>query len=190
MPDVELPAVLARRAREIPARAGTCRIVAVDGPSGAGKSTLADAIAAELGAQVVRLDDLIPGWDGLTAGPAITLRDVVRPIAGGNDGGYRRYDWHRGEYAEWRPVPLAEHLVVEGCGAGVRDLAAYVSLLVWVEAERELRFERGIARDGQAFLPHWTKWEKDSQALFAVEQTRQRADVVVDGTDDDWVAGG
>jgi uridine kinase len=182
MPDLDLPVVLAGRVRAAPARAGTCRIVAVDGPSGAGKSTLAAALGAELAAQVVQLDQLIPGWDGLTEGPLITLRDVVRPIAEGRDGGYRRYDWHRGEYAEWRPVPQAAFLLIEGCGAGARDLAAYLSLLVWVDAGRELRFERGIARDGETFRPYWTRWEEDSQALFAAEGTQARADVVVDGT--------
>jgi uridine kinase len=182
MPDLELPAVLAARVRAAPARAGTCRVVAVDGPSGAGKSTLATALAAELRAQIVQLDELIPGWGGLTAGPVITLRDVVRPIADGRDGGYRRYDWHRGEYAEWQPVAQAAFLVIEGCGAGARDLAAYLSLLVWVDAGRELRFERGIARDGEAFRPYWTRWEEDSQALFASEDTRARADALIDGS--------
>src|SRR5664279_4003979 len=111
MPEVELPVALARRLLETPPRAGTCRVLAVDGPTGAGKSTLAAAIAAELGAQVVQLDDLIPGWDGLRAGAAIVLRDVVEPIARGADGGYRRYDWHQGEYADWCRVPRADHLV-------------------------------------------------------------------------------
>jgi uridine kinase len=48
-------------------------LVLVDGPSGSGKSTLADALvrdgdpAALLppGAQLLRLDDVYPGWDGL-----------------------------------------------------------------------------------------------------------------------------
>jgi uridine kinase len=182
MPEVALPVTLARRLRDAPARAGECRILAVDGPSGAGKSSLAAAVAAELGAQIVPLDDLIPGWGGLRAGPELARRDVVEPIAAGRDGSYRRYDWVRGEYAEWHPVPRAEHLVIEGCGAGARDLAAYLSLLVWVDADIELRFERGMARDGETFRPHWTAWERESQAFFAQERIRERADVLVDGT--------
>jgi uridine kinase len=180
MPEVGLPAALARRVRAAPARAGECRILGVDGPSGAGKSTLAAAVAAQLGAQVVQLDELIPGWDGLRAGPVLARRDVVEPIALGRDGSYRRFDWVRKDYAEWHAVPLAEHLVIEGCGAGARGLAPYLSLLVWVDADVELRFERGITRDGEAFRPHWTAWERESQEFFAQERTRERADVVVD----------
>src|SRR5690242_8278895 len=103
MPEVELPAALARRVQAAPARAGRCRVVAVDGPSGSGKSTLAQSLASELTAQVVEVDQLIPGWDGLLAGPSIVRRDILDPIARGVDGGYRRYDWVDGAYAEWCP---------------------------------------------------------------------------------------
>jgi hypothetical protein len=190
VPDLDLPAVLARRVRDTPARAGACRIAAVDGPSGAGKSSLAAQLAGHLGAEIVAIDDLIPGWEGLRAGPLIALHDVVEPIAGGGNGSYRRYDWVAGEYAERRIVRLAPYLVLEGCGAGSRALAAYLSLLVWVDADRELRFERGISRDGAAFRPHWQRWEQESQELFEEEGTAARADIMVDGTDGWAVPGG
>ena len=41
---------------------------------------------------------------------------------------------------------------------------------------------RGIARDGDAFAPHWEQWAQDEAALFARERTRERADLVVDAT--------
>ncbi len=157
-------------------------MVAVDGPSGAGKSTLAESLGEELGAQVVRVDDLIPGWRGLSVGPGLLRRDVIEPLSRGHDAAYRRYDWDRGEYAEWCPVPAAPYLVLEGCASGTRELAPYLSLLVWVDAPRELRFERGMERDGETFRPHWEQWEVDSQALFAAEGTAARADVRVDGS--------
>ena len=182
MPDLSLPATLAWRLRDSPPRAGTCRVLAVDGPSGAGKSTLANAVAAELDAQVVRIDDLIPGWDGLDVAAPIVVRDVLEPIAAGRDGAFRRYDWDRHEYAEWQPVPLAAYLVVEGCASGSRIVAPHLSLLVWVDAPLELRFERGMERDGETFRPYWERWEEQSSALFAAEGTALRADVLVDGT--------
>jgi uridine kinase len=183
VPDLDLPAVLARRVMDRPPRAGDCRVVAVDGPSGAGKSSLASELAGRLDAQVVAVDDLIPGWTGLRAGPPILVHDVLEPVAAGRDGGYRRYDWVAGAYAEWQQVSVAPYLVVEGCGAGSRVVAPYLSLLVWVDADRELRFERGIERDGEAFRPYWERWEDESQQLFREEGTAARADVVVDGAD-------
>jgi hypothetical protein len=72
--------------------------------------------------------------------------------------------------------------VVEGVGCGARACAPYLSLLVWVEAPRDVRFARGIARDGEAYRPHWERWARQEQALFAAEGTRERADVIIDGT--------
>jgi len=51
-----------------------------------------------------------------------------------------------------------------------------------VEAPRDIRVQRGVARDGEAVLPKWLAWMKSEDDLFASEQTRQRAHVVVDGT--------
>jgi hypothetical protein len=51
-----------------------------------------------------------------------------------------------------------------------------------VEAEREVRFTRGIDRDGEAYRPHWERWARQEEALFAADRTRDRADVVLDTT--------
>ncbi|MEO8095730.1 MAG: hypothetical protein ABI632_12485, partial [Pseudolysinimonas sp.] len=40
-------------------------VVLIDGRSGAGKTTLARELAPLVGAQLVSLDDVYPGWDGL-----------------------------------------------------------------------------------------------------------------------------
>jgi uridine kinase len=183
VPDLDLPDVLARRLRAAPARAGDCRVLAVDGPSGAGKSTLAAALADRLPAQVLLVDDLMPGWAGLL--PALeTLRhDVLAPLEAGQPGRYHRYDWRAGRFAEPHAVPVAPFLVVEGCGCGGRDLAPYLSLLVWVDAPHDLRYDRAMARDGETFRPHWARWEAETQQLFAREGTAARADVVVDGAE-------
>ena len=43
-----------------------------------------------------------------------------------------------------------------------------------------MRFARGIARDGEAYRPHWERWARQEDALFAADRTRDRADVVLD----------
>ena len=43
-------------------------VVLIDGRSGSGKTSLAADVAESLGAAVLHLEDLYPGWDGLGAG--------------------------------------------------------------------------------------------------------------------------
>jgi uridine kinase len=166
--------------RAAPPRAGRTRVLAVDGPSAAGKTVLAGALAAALGGvPVVHLDDFYPGWDGLADGVTRLRRWVLEPLAAGRPAGWRRYDWVAGRDAEWHPVPSAPVLVVEGCGAGARVCAPYLSLLVWVEAPADVRWRRAMARDGDAYRPYWERWRRQEDALYGEERTRERADVFV-----------
>lgn len=165
-------------ARSAPARAGRTRVVAVDGPSGSGKSTLARELSGAMGcAPVVRLDDIYPGWGGLDEAVPRLLEWVLDPLARGERARYRRYDWNAEQYAGWCDVPVCDVLVVEGCSSGARPCAPYLSFLVWLEAPREVRLARGLARDGDAYRPHWQRWADQEAAHFAREGTRERADV-------------
>lgn len=158
------------------------RLVCVDGPAGSGKTTLASALAEVLGgAPVVHMDDLYPGWDGLGRVDALVL-DLLRPLAEGRAGRYRRYDWTRGEYAEQHVVPAGPWVVLEGVGAGGSAWATWTTLLVWVEVPAPLRLDRGMQRDGEEVRERWVQWMADEEALFDRDGTRARADVDVDGT--------
>lgn len=155
-------------------------VVAVDGPSGSGKSSLATALAAALGhPQIVQMDDIYPGWDGL-ADAVPHLHDwVLAPLAAGERAAYRRFDWVAHAFAEEHEVPAAPLLIVEGVGSSVGPSAAYVAVALWVEAELEERFRRGIARDGEAYRPHWERWARQEQAMYAADGTRARASLVI-----------
>lgn len=162
-----------------PPRLGSTRLLAIDGPAGSGKTTLARAVAGQVGAPLVRMDDLYPGWEGLVASSSQVLA-LLTPLASGNPGSYRRYDWERGAYAESHTVSPATVLVLEGVGAFRQAWADWISVLVWVEAESsDERLRRGLARDGAEARAHLEKWMVDEQRLFAAERTRERADLVV-----------
>jgi len=127
------------------------------------------------------MDDLYPGWSGLPEVDA-QLGDLLLPLAQGRPGSYRRYDWLSGRFAETVTVDPAPLLVLEGVGSGACRFAPLTTVLVWVGAPHDLRMERGLARDGDTFAPHWEQWAQDEAVLFEKERTRERADVVVDGT--------
>jgi uridine kinase len=147
------------------------RFVLIDGPAGSGKTTL----AATLDAPVVHMDDLYDGWGGLEAGIA-QAQALVDALAAGRPAGYRRFDWVRGEYAEWIQVPPTSLLVIEGCGSGSVRADA---LLVWVEADAEERLRRGVERDGEAMRAQWLRWKDTEQEVFGRDRTHERAEVRV-----------
>ena len=176
-------AALALRVDDAEPRLGPVRLVCVDGPAGSGKSTLAAALAARLeGAAVVHMDDLYEGWSGLGGVWGRVEEQVLAPLAAGRPARYRRYDWVAGRFAEWVDVPVPRVLVLEGCGAAPRAVDGRAVLRVFVEAPADVRLERGLARDGADMRDHWLAWMAEEAAEHAREDTRARADVVVDGT--------
>ncbi|MEO6996712.1 MAG: hypothetical protein ABI112_01370 [Terracoccus sp.] len=174
-------------------RCGTTVVVAIDGPSGAGKTTLAQGVVDALtvlpgilgpstatGVELVHMDHLYPGWDGLAAAPGLLTTQVLEPIARGEPATYRLWSWLREEWTGSRAVPPSRFLVVEGCGASVLPAGAYAAVRVFLEADRGVRMERGIARDGAAYRPKWQRWADQETVLFESDGTRRRADLVID----------
>ncbi len=183
--------LLAARVAAAPAPVAVPRLVLLDGRSGSGKTDLAAALAARLGAAVVHMDDLYPGWDGLAAAVGLLEREVLLPLRAGRSPAPPRWDWAAGRWGPRVPVPTAPVVVVEGVGAGCT--AVRPELLVWVEAAEGVRRRRALARDGDVFTPHWERWAEQEEALFAGCDVRAGAHVVLDsgpGGDLDGGAGG
>lgn len=179
--------LLVRHALALPATLAGGRLVCVDGPAGSGKTTLAEALVDSPEAEgrtvaLVHMDDVYEGWGGLAGAPPRLARDLLEPLAAGRRGRYQRYDWFGERLAEWCPVGPVDLLVLEGVGSGSRLWAERTTLLVWVEAPRDLRITRGVARDGEQVLPMWHAWMRDEEAHFRSDRTRERADVLVDGS--------
>ena len=164
-------------------RCGTMKVVAIDGPSGAGKTDFAAALTVHLPqARVLHMDDLYPGWDGLEQAVADVHAHVLAPLARGEQATYRRWDWEHQRYAERHNLPTTNLLIVEGVGSGAQPGWQLESVLIWLEADLKERFRRGIERDGELYLPHWRRWAAREQALFALDGTRGRADLIVNTT--------
>lgn len=167
-------------ARSRPVSLGSARLICIDGPAGSGKTTLSVALSASLAAPVVHMDDLYNGWTGMDAGRD-SLEQLLRNLAAGSPGAYRRFDWHAYAYAETVTVAPGPWLIVEGCGSWSRRWADLVTLLVWVEAPPGVCLERGVARDGEAMRDQWLEWQHTQATVFEAEQTRGCADVVATG---------
>ena len=160
------------------------RAIAVDGPAGAGKTTLAGQVADVARSHgtvaVVHLDDLYDGWRGVLSVNAL-VATLLRCLHADGEASYRRYDWHRGEYAEVVRLDLPDLLVVEGVGASVPAVDRLLTLRVWVDAPRDRRLARGLARDGAHLRAEWEQFLVDETVVHDRDHSRDRADIVVDG---------
>lgn len=145
-------------------------ILLIDGRSGSGKTELAQ----QLGAPLLRMDDVYPGWSGLQAAAAM-LPEILRARR------WQRYDWATSSMGEWHELGDGD-LVVEGCGALSRASRQLADLGVWVEHPPASRKQRALTRE-PLFQAHWDAWAAQEDAHIAAENPRGLADLIVDGAD-------
>ncbi|MFF4157965.1 uridine kinase [Streptomyces sp. NPDC001678] len=171
---------LARRLSALPPSVGPVRLVAVDGHAGSGKTTFSERLAAALGgAPVLHLDDLATHeelfeWTG-------RLRSwVLDPFARGETARYRVYDWVARRFPpEERELPAAPVVLLEGVGAGRRELRPFLACLLWMELADEGSWERGQLRDGPELTEFWDGWKRAERAHFAADPSRPYAGLLV-----------
>lgn len=142
-------------------------VVLIDGRSGAGKSSLAQALVASWPlrgrVQLVALDSLYPGWDGLDAGVELARDLILTPHARGMVGVWQRWDWSVGEPAEAHAVDPSLPLIVEGAGLLTPSTAKLGDVRVWLDSPTASRRRRALDRDGEAYRPHWERWARQEQ---------------------------
>jgi hypothetical protein len=109
---------------------------------------------------------------------------VLDPLADGRPGRYRAMSWHDGvaRPGDRIDVPACEVLIVEGVSAGRQSVAGRLSGLVYLTGpEPQERLERAVRRDGEACRAPLRRWQEFERGWFAVDQTADRADWVIDG---------
>lgn len=158
-------------------------VVLIDGRAGAGKTTLARMVAANWPLagrpQLIALDSLYPGWDGLDAGVERALHDVLRPHARGLLSTWRRWDWELDAEAEAHAVTPALGVILEGCGALNPASARLADVRVWVESPTASRKRRALERDGDGFRAHWDRWSAQEDRHIERDAPRELATLTV-----------
>lgn len=159
-------------------------VIAVDGRSGSGKTSLAVELAAALrehrSVALVHLEDLYPGWDGLMRGIERCAAEILAPLRRGETARWRAWDWIADADGEERVTEPADVVVLEGVGAGSRQLRSLADALVWLEAPSEERRRRALARDGETYAPHWERWARQEDAWLAEDDVLAAATVTVE----------
>ncbi|OYC95261.1 hypothetical protein [Microbacterium sp. Yaish 1] len=159
-------------------------VVIVDGRSGAGKSTLARELQRQWGGpqkpQLVALDELYPGWDGLAAGAEYAVARVLAPRRTGATARWQQWDWAADRYGPERAVKGDESIILEGSGALTAAAAGFATVRIWLDAPGEVRKRRALTRDGEVYRPHWDRWAAQEEAHIARNDPRGLATHVVE----------
>ncbi|GAA2027695.1 hypothetical protein GCM10009756_18980 [Pseudokineococcus marinus] len=170
---------------------GRPRVVAVDGRGASGKSTLAERLHRAVPASaVVHTDDVawhhsFFDWTDLLAG------GVLEPVRRGEAVSYRPPGWVARERPGAVAVPAGLDLVVvEGVGAGRRELEGLLDAVVWVQSDFAEAERRGIARDiaegvngdVEESTAFWFEWMAEELAFVDQQRPWERACLVVAGT--------
>ncbi|MHC2999081.1 aminobenzoate synthetase [Microbacterium sp. HJ5] len=149
-------------------------VVLIDGRSGAGKSSLARALVARWPlagrVQLVALDSIYPGWDGLDQGVALAREQILVPHARGMIGVWQRWDWEAGVPADAHAVDPSLPLVVEGSGILTPATARLGDVRVWLESPAPSRRNRALRRDGETYRPHWERWARQEDQHVTRDQ--------------------
>ena len=154
-------------------------LVLVDGRSGAGKSDWVAQSERFSDWQIVSLDELYPGWDGLDAGHWLAYRDLILPWREGQVARVRLWEWLMNKPGGVREIHPETSLVIEGCGALSSLTAPHATDRYWLEADAGVRRDRALARDGEMFAPQWTRWALQEDRFYAQHRSWERADRII-----------
>lgn len=169
---------------DVRALAASNPVVLIDGRSGAGKTTLARMlvdrwpIAGRV--QLIALDSIYPGWDGLKEGVSRALDGILRPHGRGYLGSWQRWDWGAAAEAETHAVDPALGVIVEGSGILTPATAAIADVSIWVESGERGRKTRALRRDGDTYRPHWERWAAQEEEHIALDGPRALATRVLE----------
>jgi hypothetical protein len=170
-------------------------ILAVDGRSNAGKTTLAARIGEAVpGSSVVHTDDI--AWEHSRFGWSDLLADgILAPVRLGRAVSFRPPQWAEHGRDGSIDVPAGcPLLVIEGDGAGRREVGHLIDALIWVQSDEREAARRGRARAAHADAidganrpadgspPDDAAWMAEEIPFNTDQRTWERADLIVCGT--------
>ena len=157
------------------------RFVGIDGCGGAGKTTFAERLVRHgRGWPIVHTDDFATHDEFLDWWPRL-LADVIEPMSQHKPATFRPYDWVNHRPGATTTIEPADVVVIEGVGATRQAWRDRLAWAIWIDTDRDLRLQRGLARDGEHLVDFWREWRLAEDRYVAEENPPAYADLVVMG---------
>ena len=172
---------------------GTRLLVAIDGGAGAGKSTLAREIRNRLGGvAILSTDDFFRPLNEYPAAslppeklydlyfPWQRMRDeALIPLRRGETARYQRYDWSSDRLLDWIIVEPEEIVLVEGVYSSRPELRTMLDAAIIVEASRDERRRRVLARGPNQSSDWMTPWMAAEDWYFDHIRPQDSAELIL-----------
>jgi hypothetical protein len=194
---VQLSTLVNAVTRRVPGRVidGRPVVLAIDGRSNNGKTTLAARICELVpGSAVVHTDDI--SWEYSCFGwTDLMTEGILKPARRGQAVGYRPPPWDEHDRKGSIDVPLGcPLLVIEGDGAGRREVSRLIDTLIWVQGDEREAARRAAVRDdhmdaidlanmpADGSPPDHEGWLAEEILFNTDQRTWERAGIIVNGT--------
>lgn len=168
--------------------------VGVSGLGGSGKTTLTKKLEQQIAqARIIHVDDFYKTPEqraGIHNSESVIsscfdwdrLDIILQHIRSGRGFCYQKYNWEKHVLDEWVEVNPQNITILEGIYCLQDRFLPHYDLSIWVDTPREVRFERGIKRDGEGHRDLWENiWMKQDDRYFEVERPDQKAHVIFSG---------
>ena len=176
------------------------RIIAIDGGGGAGKTTFASYLQRAIARSVIiKIDDFYRppqlrtpllstkiinpnfDWDRFKA-------SVLEAIKEDREIRYQLYDFKAGTLSgEIISIPSDVTIIVEGVWSLQEAFRGYYDYRIWLEAPPDVRMERGIARDGEAYRNVWEEeWIPIDESYQEIYKPHLQANCTIDALHSDY----
>jgi uridine kinase len=165
-------------------------IILIDGRAGSGKTTYAKNIQNALFKQleqapkIIPMDDLYPGWEGLSEGSQYLTQKILQPLKQNQPASWQVFDWATGSRGGddpgngWREFDGGTVLIIEGCGSISKQSKPLADIAIWLEADEAIRRSRWRIREGNS--DYFSIWAAQEDEFYLANNSASLADYVLE----------